>query len=447
MRLISKWRLSSSTLKQVFIIYVLNLMMWMLFIAIKFFDVNFLEIIFSIFSSIQGIILFHVSFIIITFLVFYYIKHVKVYRENGFKQLAIMFLKCTVFPLFSIGTILYVINVFNNNENFDIIPSTEFNRSRVSKDYYEQDFKIRGASVFGLNGDNNHKVSTIIQNNVEWVALHPYIYQDSENDVEIKSKSENWSKTDSVLTKTVNQLHAKKVHVMLKPHLWVVNGWRANINFKDSKKWNKWFQSYFNTMLLYAKLAEETNIELFCIGTELDKTLTNQNQDDWLELIKEIKNIYSGKLTYAMNWDTDFFNSKFWSELDYIGIQAYYPLTKNEKPNLSEIKKGWIKYKSKLKTISDQIKRPVLFTEIGYRDDIYATVEPWQWSNFFKRFFRKKSNKTQYCAYKAFFDEVWGEPWFSGVFIWQWNKGLDFSIINKPAQNLIMNEFSKLVEK
>ncbi len=443
MRLISKCWLSCNTLKKVFIIYILNLTIWMIFFVIKFFDVNFLEIIFTVFTSIQGIVLLHVSFFVIAFLVFYFIKHFKAYREKGLKRLVIMFLKSTVLPLFSIGVILYVINMFNNNENFNIINSNEFNYSGVSKGNYERDFKIRGASVFGLSGDNN-KISTIIQNNIEWVALHPYIYQDSEDDVEIKSKSENWSKTDSIFTKTVIQLHQKNVHVMLKPHLWVVNGWRGNISFKDSKKWNKWFQSYSNTILLYAKLAEETNVELLCVGTELDKNLTNHKQD-WLELIKEIKNIYRGKLTYAMNWDTDFFNSEFWSELDYIGIQAYYPLTKNEKPNLSEIKKGWIKHKNKLKTITNQIKRPVLFTEIGYRDDIYATVVPWEWSNIFKRFFRKKSNKTQYYAYKAFFDEIWGEPWFSGVFIWQWNKESDFSIINKPAQNLVVHEFSEII--
>jgi len=432
-------------LKGVLLIYIINLILWTTFIAIKFFDENFLEIVFTVFTSTQGIVLLHVSFVIITFFIFYFRKHYKAYRENGLRKLFLFFFRSTVLPLSTIGVSLYIINAFNTSEDFNIINSTKLNYSQVSNDFYQQDFKIRGASVFGLNRDNNDKISTIIQNNVEWVALHPYIYQNDESDSENPFKKDNWSKRDSAYSKTINKLHSKNIHVMLKPHLWVVNGWRNNINFKDSKKWGNWFQSYSKTILAYAILAEKTNVELFCVGTELDKTLTNHKQD-WLKLIKEIKKVYGGKLTYAMNWDTKFFNSEFWCELDYIGIQAYYPLTKNKEPTLSEIKKGWQEHKANLKTVANLVNRPVLFTEIGYRNDMHATIKPWEWSNLIERFFRKKSNKTQYYAFKAFFEEVWEEPWFSGMFIWQWNKNSDFSIINKPAQNLVMDEFSKLIK-
>jgi hypothetical protein len=40
----------------------------------------------------------------------------------------------------------------------------------------------------------------------------------------------------------------------------------------------------------------------------------------------EIRKIYTGKLTYAANWD-DFDKVPFWKELDYIGIDAYFPLS------------------------------------------------------------------------------------------------------------------------
>ena len=428
--------------KRIFSIYILNLTLWLVFVIIKFFDVNFFEIILTVFTSIQGLVFLHVTFIVVVLLYFFFVKCYKVQRENGSRQLLIMFLKTTILPLFSMGTILYMINVVNNSESFKIINSTNFNYNEVSNDYYQQDLKIRGASVFGLNSDSKDEISTIIQNNIEWIALHPFIYQDEENDIKIKSKKDNFSKKDSAYVRTINQLHSKKLHIMLKPHLWVSNGWRNNINFKYSEKWNTWFKSYSKIILFYAKLAQETNVELFCIGTELDKTLIHHSKD-WLVLIEEVRNVYEGKLTYAMNWDTDFFNPEFWSELDYIGIQAYYPLTQNKEPNLLEIKKGWESQTTKLKAVSNQINKPVLFTEIGYRNDIYATIKPWEWSNIIKRFFRKKSNRTQYFAFKAFFDEVWSEPWFSGVFFWQWNEGSDFSMLNKPAQNLVMSEFSK----
>ncbi|WAC02750.1 hypothetical protein N7U66_03505 [Lacinutrix neustonica] len=435
---------NSNSLKKIILIYILNLSIWLIFILIKFFETKPLEVILTVLTTVQGLALIHVSFLLVAFLFFYITKHYEIYRVGGMRQLFNIFFKITILPLFLITAVLYAINKFNNNENFNVINSTAYNYSPISKNCYEQDFKIRGASIFGLNSNTEYKMSTIILNNVEWVALHPFVYQDNEDDIKIRSKKEYWSKRDSAYVKTINQLHSKDIHVMLKPHLWVSNGWRNNINFKDSKKWNSWFESYSKIILFYAKFAQDTNVELFCIGTELDKTLTDHSQH-WLELIKEIKKIYNGQLTYAMNWDTEYFNPEFWSALEYIGIQAYYPLTTNEEPELSQIKNGWQKHITILKRASKQINKPILFTEIGYRDDSYATIKPWEWSNTIKRFFRKKSNKTQYFAFKAFFEEVWGESWFSGLFIWQWNKSSDFSIIDRPAQNLVMNEFSKLV--
>jgi hypothetical protein len=45
-------------------------------------------------------------------------------------------------------------------------------------------------------------------------------------------------------------------------------------------------------------------------------------------------------LTYAANWDK-YDQVSFWDELDFIGIQAYFPLTDQTNPSAEEIKKGW----------------------------------------------------------------------------------------------------------
>ena len=62
--------------------------------------------------------------------------------------------------------------------------------------------------------------------------------------------------------------------------------------------------------------------------------------------------------------------------VDYIGVQAYYPLTKNNSPTLEGIKKGWNVHIKKLKTISDTFDKKIIFTEIGYRNDASATIKP-----------------------------------------------------------------------
>lgn len=227
---------------------------------------------------------------------------------------------------------------------------------------------------------------------------------------------------------------------MLKPHLWMSEGWRSNITMDSKEEWDTWFESYKVHIIHYAKMAAETNTELLCIGTELKTSIDNQ-PEHWESLIKEIKTIYSGKLTYAANWD-DYELIDFWDELDYIGIQAYFPLTKTPNPDLELIKQGWKPHIQKLKTIASKYNTSILFTEVGYRNDTYATVTPWEWGSVFSSLHTKKSDRTQQLAYEALFEELWDKEWFAGLYAWQWNSG-DFPIRNRPAQNTIAKWFGK----
>jgi len=136
----------------------------------------------------------------------------------------------------------------------------------------------------------------------------------------------------------------------------------------------------------------------------------------------------------------------FWEELDYIGIQAYYPLTTNENPSLEEIKKGWDVHIEKLKAAAQVYSKPILFTEIGYRSDASATIKPWEWGSAMSILTEKKSDKTQQLAFEAMFQKLWDEPWFAGCYIWQWHTGttaenvtnsVDFTPRFKPAENTI----------
>ena len=60
--------------------------------------------------------------------------------------------------------------------------------------------------------------------------------------------------------------------------------------------------SYKDYILTYAKAAEELNAEMLCIGTELEQFVI-ERPNFWKKLIREIRNVYKGKLTYAANWD------------------------------------------------------------------------------------------------------------------------------------------------
>ena len=89
--------------------------------------------------------------------------------------------------------------------------------------------------------------------------------------------------------------------------------------------WTRLEASYTKFILTYAKLAQETKVDILCIGTELERFVMSR-PDYWCGLIERIRKIYNGKLTYAANWD-EYKRTPFWDMLDYIGIDAYFPLS------------------------------------------------------------------------------------------------------------------------
>ncbi len=354
--------------------------------------------------------------------------------------------------------LLYNGIIFSNNwEGFDYKwDHAVENRNNISNEYYTKDHKQRGMTVFGWSDNNEGAIRELLKNNIEWVAVVPFMFQKGNRTKEMRlpDTGDNWSSRDSSFLKAIEQLHAKKIRVMLKPHLWMNEGWRSNIILDSPEEWNAWFESYRANMLRYAKMAAKTNVDLFCVGTELKSSLRNA-PEQWVKLVSEIKSIYDGPLTYAANWDGEFDLVPFWDQMDYIGLQAYFPLTKTSNPDLEAIKKGWARHLVTLETLADKWDKPILFTEVGYRSDAHTTVKPWEWDGFMSVLRKRTSNKTQYLAYEALFQELWHQKWFAGMYIWQWNtrsepdnsfERLDFSPRHKPAMNNLAKWYGSRVD-
>jgi hypothetical protein len=94
--------------------------------------------------------------------------------------------------------------------------------------------------------------------------------------------------------------------------------------------WSAWFASYERFILHYARLAEANGFEAFAVGTELGGTTSRTA--DWKRLIARVREVYPGKLTYCANWNGEPEAVGFWRDLDFIGIQAYYPLAGTDDP-------------------------------------------------------------------------------------------------------------------
>jgi len=176
----------------------------------------------------------------------------------------------------------------------------------------------------------------------------------------------------------IETLRKDNISIMIKPQLWLWHGeFTGLLKMNNETDWKLLEQSYSNFIMEYAELAKEVNAEVLCIGTELEEFIKNR-PDYWSQLIKEIRKVYKGKLTYAANWD-EFRRTPFWTEVDYIGIDAYFPVSDMKTPTIEDCIKGWEKHKKDLKNFSEQIDRLILFTEYGYRSVDYTGKEPWRY--------------------------------------------------------------------
>ena len=114
---------------------------------------------------------------------------------------------------------------------------------------------------------------------------------------------------------------------------------------------------------------------MYCVGMELTR-LSIEKPEYWRSLIADVRKVYSGKLTYAANWYKEYDRVEFWDDLDYIGVQAYFPLTKKDAPSVDDVSKGWKKYIPDMESIALQYKKPLLFTEIGYKSMLGTAEKP-----------------------------------------------------------------------
>ncbi|MEM9823272.1 MAG: hypothetical protein AAF985_19480 [Bacteroidota bacterium] len=106
---------------------------------------------------------------------------------------------------------------------------------------------------------------------------------------------------------------------------------------------------------------------------------------EWKRLIREVRQIYSGQLTYAANFD-NYQNVAFWEELDVMGINAYFKLRTIEQDSqiLQNLHYSWDTTFNGIAQFQNQqaIQLPVLFTELGYINRKNCTVMPWEGSGF-----------------------------------------------------------------
>ena len=301
--------------------------------------------------------------------------------------------------------------------------------------------KINGLSfVAARDSISQQHISPVLKVHGNYVALMPYSYirNISYPKVEFNTNREWFGETENGLLQYAKEFQKAGVKLMIKPHLWLRRGgFTGNLQPTTEESWKDLEDSYSAYIITYAKAAADLNAEILCIGTELKAFVLNRPQF-WTQLIKDIRKIYAGKLTYAANWD-EYKRLSFWSDLDFIGIDAYFPLTEEKSPTVLDFENGWQAHKAEIKGIQQKFNKPVLFTEFGYRSIDYTGKRPWE----FNRMEGNVNLQAQVNGLQAIHNQFWKEDWFAGGFLWKWFHRHDrvggennnrFTPQNKPAE-------------
>ncbi|MEM1107967.1 MAG: hypothetical protein AAGH99_04670 [Planctomycetota bacterium] len=206
----------------------------------------------------------------------------------------------------------------------------------------------------------------------------------------------------------------------LKPHLayWGSGfSWRGTITFDREAHWQRFFREYEAFIVHQAELAERSGTDVFAVGTELRQTL--HREADWRRVIAAVREVYSGQLTYAANWDEKQ-DVPFWDAVDLIGVQFYYPLSESLPPSDDELRAGWRRQLNQLDAFAEQHGKPVLLTELGYAESEEAALRPWADERVGSH---EVGAALKLRCMRIALEQIEADPHVAGVFLWKWFPG------------------------
>jgi hypothetical protein len=262
---------------------------------------------------------------------------------------------------------------------------------------------------------------SIVATNAEWVALLPYAFCDPDDPkVVYDLEWQWWGEKSQGIIQQINDAQAAGLKVFLKPHVWVKGqGWNGDFVCKKEADWNQWEVTYAKYILAYAKIADSLDVDMFCVGLEY-RLCVVPRENFWRDLISDVREIYSGPITYAANWD-NYKKVPFWDDLDFIGINSYFPLSEKDSPSIEELKKSFQPIKNEIENFAHKNKMHVLFTEYGFRSVNKAAGNQWELPGSHWGTGGSVNLQVQTNAYQALFETFWNEDWFAGGFLWNWH--------------------------
>jgi len=300
---------------------------------------------------------------------------------------------------------------------------------------------MRGATVLQTaevkldSALSKESMGSLRQLGANTVVLVPFMRQDSPRSDHVDVSG---SVTDEQLGAGIRAAHALGMKVIVKPQILVGGGgWAGVVNPGSSQGWDRWFASYKRILLHYAEMAEQSQVELFVVGTELKQS---DKLPHWRGIIAAVREVYKGNITYAAHNLDGIENYAHWELLDQVGVTLYPPLGSMAtraamQPVIQRATAG-------LLAVHERLGKPVLVTEVGIPSIHGAQSQPWDYS-------KKRCDAASAPELQATVLDLWlealNQSWVSGVLVWNWYSDpyaggrfdTDYTVQHKPAEAVL----------
>jgi hypothetical protein len=269
-----------------------------------------------------------------------------------------------------------------------------------------------------------------------WVAIAFAALQDTAQSTEIHWRDAP-TVTDDEVVAAIGEAKSLGLRVCLKPVVNCADGtWRAHINFFDVEvppepKWSDWWASYTGFITHYARIAQETGCEMFCVGCEMVQT--DRRADEWRALVAQVREVYDGVITYNCDkYQED--HVTWWDAVDVISSSGYYPVG------------HWEEQLDRIEAVVRREGKPFFFMEAGCPSREGSQHLPNDW-----KLPGGPSLDAQLEWYTEAFAATASREWVRGFVLWDWPAALpdedpatsrDYGIWRKPAGDLVREHYA-----
>jgi len=314
------------------------------------------------------------------------------------------------------------------------------------------------AGYFG-SAEARKAVDDMVATHVTWVVVVPTVWQDQYCSTR---QYADFAKTpdDLELADFIDYAHKKGLRVQLRPMLECQDGTgrlgvivgddRARMYGHERGYCRKWFDSMRARSVHYARIAERTKCELYCLDSELDR-FVDKNRE-WKSVVAAVRKVYSGPVTSCHTVHTKFVDyprfladrSHWFHDLDLLLISDYARAAKPGDPKLTvaQLMKNLEPERDRLRGFARLYGKPIVFGECGSSSCRGCAASPSSYGNWQNLVY---AGDEQADYMEAFFRTFKDEPWCHGFYWWKWDSNSPkapedtdprkgFTVMGKPAE-------------